>query len=164
VATLLEEPAAVLVDDVCVQPPQITLACPCLGEVEQLAADPPAACLRVDARFVLEVGEAGLAACSGIRDDPIPLDGNPGVGVEERSVEAPPFAELAAGESDRIRLVEVEAVAGVEERRDIVGIVERGRAEGDLVQSGWPDSNRRLLRPKRSTLTRLSYTPQVPQV
>ena len=31
-------------------------------------------------------------------------------------------------------------------------------------QSGWPDSNRRLLRPKRSTLTRLSYTPKAPAV
>jgi hypothetical protein len=31
-------------------------------------------------------------------------------------------------------------------------------------KSGWPDSNRRLLRPKRSTLTRLSYTPMAHEV
>src|SRR5688572_33217807 len=34
----------------------------------------------------------------------------------------------------------------------------------EALQSGWPDSNRRLLAPKASTLTRLSYTPDRPSV
>jgi hypothetical protein len=164
VATLLDEPAAVLVDDVCVQPRQITLAGPGLGEVEQLAADPSAARLGMDARLVLEVGQGGLAAGACVSDDASACEREPRVGCQTSIVEAPPLAQLLAGEPDRVLLVEVEPVAGVEERGDLVGVVERRRAEGDLVQSGWPDSNRRLLAPKASTLTRLSYTPRLHEV
>jgi hypothetical protein len=164
VTALLDESAAVLVDDMCVQPRQVPLACPALGEVEEAGADSPAARFRMDARLVLEVRETGLTAHPCVRDDATPVDADPGVGVETYFVETPPFAELGPGEADRVLLVEVEAVAGAQERRNVVGVVERGRAVGDLVQSGWPDSNRRLLAPKASTLTRLSYTPELPEV
>ena len=113
----------------------------------------------MDARLVFEVGEIPLAAGTRIGNDPAIGIGDPCIGLQPGLVEAPPLPQLLAGEADRVLLVEVEAVTRVEERGDLVGVSERGRAEGDLVQSGWPDSNRRLLRPKRSTLTRLSYTP-----
>jgi hypothetical protein len=83
----------------------------------------------------------------------------PGVGFETGLVETPPFAELGTAELQPFDLAEVDAVSLGDERRDGVRIVERWAAYEKVCQSGWPDSNRRLLRPKRSTLTRLSYTP-----
>src|SRR6266545_2611828 len=107
-------------------------------------------------------------------------------------ITGPPGPKLLAAEGDRPLLVEVGPVAGVDERGHSRRVVQRRRADDELVQrllwirlirslqsdarvepkascycavrrlqSGWPDSNRRLLRPKRSTLTRLSYTPSL---
>jgi hypothetical protein len=163
-ASLLDEPLAVFVDDMRVQTGEVTVPGPGLGELEQVRPDPAAARFRMDARLVLEVGEIPLASGSRVRDDSTALVRDPRIGLQTGLVETPPLPQLLAGEADWVALVEVEAVARVQKSRNLVGIVERGRAEGDLVQSGWPDSNRRLLRPKRSTLTRLSYTPPVPQV
>lgn len=72
-----------------------------------------------------------------------------------RYVTWPPAALAICGESSETLLV----VSLSDESRDGVGIVKRWAAYEKVRQSGWPDSNRRLLRPKRSTLTRLSYTP-----
>src|SRR6266545_2538515 len=92
-------------------------------------------------------------------------------------ITGPPGPKLLAAEGDRPLFVEVGLVAGVDERGHRRRVVQRRRADDELVQrllwirlvrqaprrlrSGWPDSNRRLLRPKRSTLTRLSYTPSL---
>jgi hypothetical protein len=83
----------------------------------------------------------------------------PRVGFETRLVEPPPFAELGRAELQPFDLAEVDTVSLGDQSRDRVGIVERWAAYEKVRQSGWPDSNRRLLAPKASTLTRLSYTP-----
>jgi hypothetical protein len=83
----------------------------------------------------------------------------PRVAFEAGLVETPPFAELGGAELQPFDLAEVDAVSLGDESRDGVGIVERWAAYEKVCQSGWPDSNRRLLAPKASTLTRLSYTP-----
>jgi hypothetical protein len=85
----------------------------------------------------------------------------PRVGFEAGPVEAPPFAELGPAERETVDLAEVDPVSLIDESRDVFGVVERAAAYEKVSQSGWPDSNRRLLRPKRSTLTRLSYTPRM---
>jgi hypothetical protein len=92
-------------------------------------------------------------------------EGDQGVGLDPPRIPGPPASQLLAREADRVALVEVGAIARRNQRGDRRRVVERRIAKGEVpVQSGWPDSNRRLLRPKRSTLTRLSYTPKVPEV
>jgi hypothetical protein len=118
----------------------------------------------VHAGLVLEVGEIALAARADVRDDVSVAHRNPGVVLEARLFDPPPLAQLLGGEGDRLRLPEVEAVAGVQERGDTVGVVQAQSTYEEVLQSGWPDSNRRLLAPKASTLTRLSYTPFVAEV
>jgi hypothetical protein len=113
----------------------------------------------VYARLVLQIREVTLWTHAGVRDDLRVAHCNPRVAFEARLVDSPPLAKLIAGEPDRVRLVEVEAVAGVQQRGDAVRVVERRGTYEKVLQSGWPDSNRRLLAPKASTLTRLSYTP-----
>jgi hypothetical protein len=142
-----------------VQTLQAALARPGLRAVEQIRAQALPSDVRVHARLVLEVGEIALPAGADVRDDLSVAHRDPGVVLEARLVGAPPLAKLLGGEGDRLRLAEVEAVAGVQQRGDTVGVVQRRSTYEEVVQSGWPDSNRRLLRPKRSTLTRLSYTP-----
>jgi hypothetical protein len=83
----------------------------------------------------------------------------PRVRFEGRLVETPPFAELGTAELEPVDLAEVGAVSLGDESRDGLGIIKRWAAYEEVRQSGWPDSNRRLLAPKASTLTRLSYTP-----
>ena len=85
---------------------------------------------------------------------------------------------------DRVAVVDDAAVDVVERRRGVVGerrarlclVVagtaasgrddqerQRGARELSSKQSGWSDSNRRLLRPKREHATRLRYTPYARQ-
>ena len=92
-------------------------------------------------------------------------DSDPGVRLQVLRIERPPLAKLLARERDRTALVEVGRVAGSDQRGDRGCVSQRRVAEDRLVvQSGWPDSNRRLLAPKASTLTRLSYTPRMAKV
>jgi hypothetical protein len=160
VPAVLEQAAPVLVHDVGVQALQAALARPRLGEIEQLRAETLPADIWMDARLVLEVGQVALAARAHVRYDLAVVHRDPRVVLETRLVDAPPLAQLLGGEPDRLRFAEVEAVAGVHQRGDPVGVVQRRNTYQEALQSGWPDSNRRLLRPKRSTLTRLSYTPK----
>jgi hypothetical protein len=155
----LEETTAILVHDVGMQTSQPSLARPRLGQVEQPRAEALTADVWVHARLVLEVGEVALATRAGVGENLRPAQRDPSPVLEARLVDTPPLAELLAGEGDRIRLAEVEAVAGAQQCGDTVGVVERRSTYEEVVQSGWPDSNRRLLAPKASTLTRLSYTP-----
>jgi hypothetical protein len=159
VPTVLGETPAVVVDDVDVEPREVAFTCPVLGEIEQVPADPATACVGVDGRLVLQVRQVALTPGAHVGHQ-LSVDlREPRVGFEAGLVESPPFAELGAAELQPFDLAEVDAVSLGDESRDGVGIVERWTAYEKVRQSGWPDSNRRLLRPKRSTLTRLSYTP-----
>jgi hypothetical protein len=114
----------------------------------------------MNTRFVLDVCELfPFAIHLREADGPAVDDGDPGVRCETLGLTSPPAAKVRAGEADRAFLVEIGLVARLDELRDRRRVVERWWTDSELVQSGWPDSNRRLLRPKRSTLTRLSYTP-----
>jgi hypothetical protein len=155
----LEQPPTVIVHGVCMQAPQPTLPRPGFGQVEELRPEATPADIGVHARLVLQVGEIALATHALVRDDLFAANRDPCIVLETRLVETPPFAKLLAGEADRVRLAEVEAVPSIQQRGNAVGVVERRSTYEQVLQSGWPDSNRRLLRPKRSTLTRLSYTP-----
>jgi hypothetical protein len=159
VSTVLGQSAALVGDDVDVEAGEVAFTCPGLGEVEEVPADPAPARVGVDGRFVLQVRQVALAPSAHVGDQ-LPVDVcEPGVAFEVRLVETPPFAELRTAELQPFDLAEVDAVPLADESRDSVGIVEGWAAYEKVGQSGWPDSNRRLLRPKRSTLTRLSYTP-----
>jgi hypothetical protein len=158
-STLLEQTPPVLVHDMRVEASQPALACPGLRAVEQLRAQSLPAGVGAHARLVLEVGQITLAAHPNVRDDLAVAYRDPRVVLEARFVDAPPLAKLLGSEGDRLRLAEVDAVSGVQQRGDTVGVVERRSTYEEILQSGWPDSNRRLLAPKASTLTRLSYTP-----
>ena len=115
----------------------------------------------MDCRLVLQVRQVALAPGAHVGDELSIAVREPRVGFEAGPVEAPPFAELGATERQAFDLAEVDAVSLSDESRDSVGIVERRGAYQYVSQSGWPDSNRRLLAPKASTLTRLSYTPRM---
>ena len=157
--TVLGQSAAVVGDDVDVEAREVVFACPRLGEVEELPADPAPARVGVDRRLVRQVRQIALAPSAHVGDQ-LPVDVcEPRVGFEAGLVETPPFAELGTAELQPVVLAEVDAVSLGDESRDGVGIVERWAAYEEVCQSGWPDSNRRLLAPKASTLTRLSYTP-----
>ena len=157
--TVLGQSTAVSGDDVDVKAREVVFTCPVLGEVEEMPADPAPARVGVDGRLVLQVRQVALAPSAHVGDQ-LPVDVcEPGVAFEVRLVETPPFAELGTAELQPFDLAEVDAVSLGDESRDGVGIVERWAAYEKVCQSGWPDSNRRLLAPKASTLTRLSYTP-----
>ena len=115
------------------------------------------------AGFVRDVGEvAALVVHACIAHDLPVVEREEEVRLQPLRPESPPGAKLLAAEAERLRLVEVGPVPSPDQSRDYGGIVKRRRPVGDRIgQSGWPDSNRRLLRPKRSTLTRLSYTPSL---
>jgi hypothetical protein len=164
VTTVLGQSTTVVGDDVDVETREVVLTSPGLGEIEEVPADSAPAGLRMDSRLVLQVRQVALAAGAHVRDELSVDVCQPRVGFEAGPVEAPPFAELGPAERETVDLAEVDAVSLIDESRDVVGVVERAAAYEKVSQSGWPDSNRRLLRPKRSTLTRLSYTPQVPEV
>ena len=132
---------------------------PGLGEVEEVPADPATARVGVDGRLVLQVRQVALAPGAHVGDELSVDVCEPRVGFEAGLVETPPFAELGTAELEPVDLAEVDAVSLGDESRDGIGIVERWAAYEKVRQSGWPDSNRRLLAPKASTLTRLSYTP-----
>jgi hypothetical protein len=159
VTTVLGQSTTVVGDDVDVETREVVLTSPGLGEIEEVPADSAPAGLRMDSGLVLQVRQVALAAGAHIRDELSVDVCEPRVGFEAGPVEAPPFAELGPAERETVDLAEVDAVSLIDESRDVVGVVERAAAYEKVSQSGWPDSNRRLLRPKRSTLTRLSYTP-----
>ena len=134
---------------------------PLLGAVEERRSDSEPPMGRVDAGLVLEVREVALLPLPRVSDQlPLAL-GDPGVRLEGRLVERPPFAQLAGGEVEVLGLVEVRSIPRGRQRGDGLCVVKRRRSELERLQSGWPDSNRRLLAPKASTLTRLSYTPNL---
>jgi hypothetical protein len=112
----------------------------------------------MDAGLVLDVRDLSLATDPSKADNLPVVDGDPGVSRQPLGPLGPPFAKLGSPELDGL-LVEIGAIALRDERGYGRRVVQRRGAESEVVQSGWPDSNRRLLRPKRSTLTRLSYTP-----
>jgi hypothetical protein len=159
VTTVLCQSAAVVGDDVDVEAREVVFTCPGLGEIEEVPADPAPARVGVDGRLVLQVGQVALAPSARIGDELSVDVCEPCVVFEAGLVETPPFAELGSAELEPVDLAEVDAVSLGDERRDGVGIVEQWAAYEEVCQSGWPDSNRRLLAPKASTLTRLSYTP-----
>ena len=158
-STVLGESTAFVGDDVDVEAREVAFACPGLGEVEEVPADSAPARVGVDGRLVLQVRQVALAPRAHVGDE-LPVDVcEPRVGFEAGLVETPPFAELGTAELQPFDLAEVDAVSLGDESRDGVGIVERWAAYEKVCQSGWPDSNRRLLASQSSTLTRLSYTP-----
>ena len=157
--TVLSQSATVTGDDVDMKAREVVFTCPVLGEVEEMPADPAPARVGVDGRLVLQVRQVALAPSAHVRDQLSVDVCEPRVGFEACLVQTPPFAELGTAELEPVDLAEVDAVSLGDESRDGVGIIERWAAYEEVRQSGWPDSNRRLLRPKRSTLTRLSYTP-----
>jgi hypothetical protein len=161
VTAALREAAAVVVDHVHLQARKPACPGPVLGAVEEARADPEPARVRVNRRLVLDVREVALRLDAQVPDElAVPLC-NPGAVLDGRVRELPPLAQQPAGQRRPSVLAEVEAVTRGEKRCNCMRIVERRRAYGELVQSGWPDSNRRLLAPKASTLTRLSYTPNL---
>jgi hypothetical protein len=162
-AALLEQPPALVVDDMRVQALELPLLCPRLGALDEARPDSPSAEVGVDTRLVLHVREVGSFAIHPGEPNCLAFyDGEPGIRLELFRLASPPLPQLCAAEADRAPLVEVGPIARLDEIRDRRRIVQGRRTEGQhLVQSGWPDSNRRLLRPKRSTLTRLSYTPSL---
>ena len=162
--TVLGQATAIVGDDVDVETREVVLTGPGFREIEEVPADSAPACRRMDRRLVLQVRQVALAAGAYVRDELSVDVCEPRVGLEAGLVEAPPFAELGTAELQPVDLAEVDAVSLGDESRDGLGIVEGGAAYEKVSQSGWPDSNRRLLRPKRSTLTRLSYTPRMAPV
>ncbi len=132
---------------------------PGLGEIEEVPADSAPTRVGVHRRLVLQVRQVALAPSAHVGDQLSVGVCEPRVGFEAGLVETPPFAKLGAAELQPFDLAEVDAVSLGDESRDRVGIVECWAAYEKVCQSGWPDSNRRLLAPKASTLTRLSYTP-----
>ena len=157
--TVLDQSAALVGDDVDVEAGEVAFACPGLGEVEEVPADPAPARVGMDGGLVLQVREVALAPSAHVGDQLSVDVCEPRVAFEAGLVETPPFAELGTAELQPFDLAEVDAVSLGDESCDGVGIVERWTAYEKVCQSGWPDSNRRLLAPKASTLTRLSYTP-----
>ena len=157
--TVLGQSAAVSGDDVDVKAREVVFTCPVLGEVEEMPADPAPARVGVDGRLVRQIRQVALAPSAHVRDQLSVDVCEPRVGFEACLVQTPPLTELAPAELEPVDLAEVDAVSLGDETRDGVGVVERWAAYQEVCQSGWPDSNRRLLAPKASTLTRLSYTP-----
>src|SRR5437870_6417231 len=146
-----------------VQLRHLSLDRPGLGEVHEARADPEPAEVGMDAGFVLNVRRAASLGVGARVSHNLPVDeGEQEVGFQPLRPAGPPPPELFAAEAHRRALLEIRAVAGTDERGDSRRVVQGRWAKSYVRQSGWPDSNRRLLRPKRSTLTRLSYTPQVP--
>jgi hypothetical protein len=159
VTTVLGQSTAVAGDDVDVKAREVVFTCPVLGEVEEMPPDPAPARVGVDGRLVLQVRQVALAPSAHVSDQLSVDVCEPCVGFEACLVQTPPFTELGPAELEPVDLAEVDAVSLGDESRDRVGVIERWAAYQEVCQSGWPDSNRRLLAPKASTLTRLSYTP-----
>jgi hypothetical protein len=159
VTTVLGQSTAISGDDVDVKAREVLFTCPVLGEVEEMPADPAPARVGVDGRLVLQVRQVALAPSAHVSDQLSVDVCEPRVGFEACLVQTPPFTELGPAELEPVDLAKVDAVSLGDESRDGVGVIERWAAYEEVRQSGWPDSNRRLLAPKASTLTRLSYTP-----
>ena len=118
----------------------------------------------MDTGLVGDVRDLTVAFRVGPADDLRAGEDDPDVGFEVPRVLRPKVSKQLWSEADRALLVEIGGVACLDERSDGRRVVQACCADDELVQSGWPDSNRRLLAPKASTLTRLSYTPQVAKV
>lgn len=146
------------------EPRQPSLTGPGLGELDELGADSATSEIGMNTGLVRDVEDVPFLVGLEVPHH-LPVDeSDPEVLRDQLRPLAPPFGDPVAPDLDRALLREVGFVA----RRDESGyarcVVQRRWADRQCVQSGWPDSNRRLPAPKAGTLTRLSYTPQMPEV
>ena len=118
----------------------------------------------MNAGLVRDVPNFPVTASMRVADNLAVDDRDPSVRLEALGMRSPPGPQLFAAEPYRAFLVEIRPVARRDQGSDRRRVVQRRGAKDELVQSGWPDSNRRLPAPKAGTLTRLSYTPRVPEV